>query len=89
VLFSALLFFWIAPGFGGETSLFGLLHGLGFVALCLLIWGAILRHQAPYPLLAVTLTPFGPFGSVIGIWMIEHRGWGVAAAAGREFRPGD
>ena len=76
-LFAALLFFWIAPGFEDQTSLFGLMHGLGFVALCLLIWVAVLRHEAPYPLLAATLTPVGPFGSVAGIALIEHRGWGV------------
>jgi hypothetical protein len=80
-LFAALLFFWLAPGFDSQTSLFGLMHGLGFVALALLIWVAILRHEAPYPLLAATLTPFGPFGSVVGIWLIEHKGWGVAAPA--------
>jgi hypothetical protein len=84
VLFAALLFFWIAPGFEQQTSLFGLCHGLGFVALALLIWVAILRHEAPYPLLAATLTPFGPFGSVIGIALIEHRGWGVAAPTGKQ-----
>ena len=76
-LFATLLFFWLAPGFAGETSLFGLLHGLGFVALCLLILAAVLRHEAPYPLLAATLTPVGPFGSVVGIALIERRGWGV------------
>jgi hypothetical protein len=81
VLFAALLFFWLAPGFDSQTSLFGLLHGLGFCALALLIWIAILRHEAPYTLLAATLTPFGPFGSVLGIWLIEHKGWGVAAPA--------
>jgi hypothetical protein len=53
------------------------MHGLGFVALCLLIWAAVLRREAPYPLLAATLTPAGPFGSVIGITLIERRGWGV------------
>jgi hypothetical protein len=87
-LFSALLFFWIAPGYRSETALFGLMHGLGFVALCLLIWAAILRHEAPYPLLAATLTPFGPFGSVVGIALIEHRGWGVARPQ-KEIGPGD
>jgi hypothetical protein len=55
------------------------MHGLGFVALCFLIWAAVLRHEAPYPLLAATLTPVGPFGSVAGIALIERRGWGVAA----------
>jgi len=54
------------------------MHGLGFVALCVLIWIACLRREAPYPLLAATLTPVGPFGSVAGIALIEHRGWGIA-----------
>ena len=78
VLFGALLVFWIAPGFHGETSFFGLsqpaiAHGLGFIALALLIWAAILRHEAPYTLLAATLTPVGPVGSVIAIHYIERK----------------
>ena len=77
-LFCALLFFWIAPGYEGETAVFGLAHGLGFVALCGLIWFACLRREAPWPLFAATLTPVGPLGSVIGIGLIERRGWGVA-----------
>ena len=76
-LFAALLFFWIVPGYEEQTSLFGLAHGLGYVALCALIFLAILRRQAPWPLLAATLTPAGPLGSVIGVELIERRGWGV------------
>ncbi len=73
-LFSALLLFWILPGFEEETFVFGLSHGIGFIALCVLIWIAVLRHEAPYGLLAATLTPVGPVGSVIGIAWIERRG---------------
>ncbi len=76
-LFAALLFFWLAPGFEHETFIFGLAHGLGYIALCLLILAAIIRREAPWPLLAATLTPAGPVGSVIGIELIERRGWGV------------
>jgi hypothetical protein len=76
-LFAALLFFWLAPGFEHETFIFGLAHGLGYIALCLLIAAAIVRREAPWPLLAATLTPAGPVGSVIGIELIERRGWGV------------
>ena len=36
-LFSALLFFWLAPGFEHQTFIFGLAHGIGYIALCLLI----------------------------------------------------
>jgi hypothetical protein len=76
-LFAGLLFFWLAPGYHGQTSLFGLAHGLGYIALCALIFVAIVRREAPWPLFAATLTPAGPVGSVIGIELIERRGWGV------------
>jgi hypothetical protein len=76
-LFTTLLFFWIAPGYGSETGLFGLLHGVGYLGLCALILVAVLRREAPWPLLAATLTPIGPFGTVIGIELIERRGWGI------------
>lgn len=76
-LFATLLFFWIAPGYGSQTALFGLLHGLGYLGLCALIFVAIVRRQAPWPLLAATLTPLGPVGSVVGIELIERRGWGI------------
>ena len=72
-LFTALLVAWIAPGAEHATSILGLAHGLGFIALALLIWVAILRHEAPYTLLAATLTPVGPVGSVIAIAWIERR----------------
>lgn len=72
-LFAALLFFWLAPGFEGETFAFGLSHGIGFIVLCLLVWIAVLRREAPYTLLAATVTPAGPVGSVIGIAWIERR----------------
>jgi len=72
-------FFWLAPGFETETMLFGWAHGLGFIVLCIVIWVACVRRESPYTLLAATLTPVGPVGSVIGIELIERKGWGVAA----------
>jgi hypothetical protein len=83
-LFAALLFFWLAPGFEHETFIFGMAHGLGYIALCLLILYALLKREAPWPLFAATLTPAGPVGSVIGIELIERRGWGIAPADGPE-----
>jgi len=85
-IFAALVFFWLAPGFEGETSIFGLGHGLGYVALCILIWITVMRREAPYTLLAASLTPVGPLGTVIAIELIERKGWGVAAPA--KPRPG-
>ena len=81
-LFAALLFFWIAPGYHSETSLFGLLHGVGYLALLGLIFWAVMRHEAPWPLLAASLTPVGPFGTLIGVELIERRGWGIDRTAG-------
>jgi hypothetical protein len=85
-LFTALLVFWIAPGYASETALFGLLHGIGYLGLCALIFWAIMRREAPWPLLAATLTPLGPVGAVIGIELIERRGWGIEP---RELTPRD
>jgi len=73
VLFGILLVVWLAPGLERPTFYAGLGHGIGFIALALLIWAAVLRHQAPYTLLAATLTPVGPVGSVIAIALIERK----------------
>ena len=77
-IFTGLIVFWLVPGFETETMVFGWAHGVGFVALCVVIWVAAVRREAPYTLLAATLTPVGPVGSVVGIGLIEHKGWGVA-----------
>ena len=71
-LFSGLLIVWAIPGLETETFAFGLGHGVGFIALAILIWIAVLRHEAPYYLLAATLTPVGPVGSVIAINHIDR-----------------
>ena len=80
VLFSGLLIVWAIPGLEGATFAFGLAHGLGFIALAILIWIAVLRHEAPYYLLAATLTPVGPVGSVIAISHMERKQRSTAAA---------
>jgi len=72
-LFAILLVVWLAPGLEHATFLAGLAHGIGYIGLALLIWIAVLRRQAPYTLLAATLTPVGPVGSVIAIAWIERR----------------
>jgi hypothetical protein len=72
-IFAGLIFVWLLPGLDRATFIFGLTHGIGYIVLCILIWIAILRHEAPYTLLAATLTPVGPLGSVIAIELIERR----------------
>jgi hypothetical protein len=79
-IFAVLVFFWLLPGADTETFIFGLSHGIGYILLCLVIWVAILRHEAPYTLLAATLTPVGPLGSVVAIEVIERRGAEAPAA---------
>jgi hypothetical protein len=83
-VFSGLLLFWLLPGFETATMLFGWAHGLGFIALCVVIWIACIRKEAPYTLLAATLTPVGPVGSVIGIELIERNGWGIGVPPGSQ-----
>lgn len=77
-IFAALIAFWVLPDFEMETMAFGWMHGIGFIVLCIVLWIACVKREAPYTLLAATLTPVGPLGSVIGIELIERRGWGVA-----------
>jgi hypothetical protein len=81
-LFTGLLIVWIAPGLEGPTFAFGLAHGLGFVALALLIAVAALRNEAPYTLLAATMTPVGPVGSVIALEYLERNDPGLADGPG-------
>src|SRR3954449_11873309 len=80
LVFAALLFYWLPPGYDSQTSLFGLLHGLGYLGLLGLIFWAVMRREAPWPLLAASLTPVGPFGTLIGVALIERRGWGSERA---------
>lgn len=72
-IFAGLLVVWLIPGLEGPTFWFGLAHGVGFLILCLMIWVAVLRREAPFWLLASALTPVGPVGSTIGIGVIERR----------------
>src|ERR1700710_706015 len=87
MIFLGLLFFWIAPGFETLTMVFGWAHGIGFWGLCVGVLVACVRHEAPYTLLAATLTPFGPIGSVLGIELIERKGWGIARPEGSALSP--
>jgi hypothetical protein len=72
-VFAALCVVWIAPGLSEPTLILGSAHGVGYLALLALILAAVLRHQAPYVLLAASLTPVGPLGTVIAIEWIERK----------------
>jgi hypothetical protein len=81
-VFAALLVFWLAPGFASETTIFGWAHGIGYLALLGLIFAAVVRHEAPFWLLAATFTPLGPIGSVAGLAYLDHRHHGLPHGAG-------
>ena len=70
--------------FTGVPALLVGVHVLGAVA----VWVAVLRREAPYTLLAATLTPAGPVGSVIGIAWIERKSgsWNSGARSPRRER---
>ena len=72
-IFAGLLVVWLLPGLEQPTFWFGLSHGIGFILLCVMIWIAVLRREAPFWLLASALTPVGPLGSTIGISYIERQ----------------
>lgn len=73
-VFVALLVFWLAPGFESETTVFGWAHGIGYLTLLGLIFVAVIRHEAPFWLLAATFTPLGPIGSVAGVAWLDRQG---------------
>jgi hypothetical protein len=79
-IFAGLLIVWLVPGLEQETFVFGLAHGIGYIALCILLVIAIFAREAPFWLFAATLTPVGPVGSVIGIEYIERRDRGPTPA---------
>jgi len=81
-VFGGLLVVWLLPGLERPTFFFGLAHGIGFLILCLVIWIAVLRREAPFWLLAAALTPAGPVGSTLGISYIERRQPAPEAAPG-------
>lgn len=83
-IFAALLV--VAFGHVDEQATFvlGLTHGLGFLALCALIYVACLHRAVPWPVLAsaVLLTPFG---SSVHIELIRRRE-GLGGSAGHSAR---
>jgi hypothetical protein len=79
-VFATLLVVWLVPGMKQAEFVLGLSHGLGYVALCLLILYATVRRETPWPLLAASLTPVGPFGTLVGVELIRRRKWGIDTA---------
>jgi hypothetical protein len=73
-VFTFLLFFWLAPGYDAETTVFGWCHGCLWIALSLLSIVALRRRVIPF-WLAVVVTligGIGPYAGSVG-FVIESR----------------
>jgi len=64
-IYCTLLVVWLVPGLKGPEMVFGLLHGIGWLVMCALIFAAL--HARVVPLrLAVAVTILGGIGPFIG-----------------------
>jgi hypothetical protein len=73
-VFTALLFFWLMPGFETETTVFGWMHGCLWIALSVLSIVAVRLHEIPF-WLAVVVTVVGgvgPYAGTVG-FVVESR----------------
>jgi hypothetical protein len=77
-LFTALLVVWLGGLDDHVRFVLGLTHGIGVIALCVLIYAGCVRRVFPWPLLAAAVL-LGPVGSTVGIETLHRR---RAAAAG-------
>jgi hypothetical protein len=74
-IYALLLFFWLAPGFAPETTIFGWAHGLLWIGMSLLVIVAARRGTIPF-WLAVTVAVIGgvgPFAGTVGFVVEERR----------------
>lgn len=83
-VYCTLLVVWLVPGLHGPEMVFGLLHGVGWLVMCALMFAAL--HARVVPLrLAVAVTILGGIGPFIGSSEFvreERRSTAPAAAAG-------
>ena len=83
-VYCTLLAVWLIPGLHGAEMVFGLLHGVGWLIMCALMFAAL--HARVVPLrLAVAVTILGGIGPFIGsleFVATERRSATPATAAG-------
>ncbi len=66
-VYAVLLVVWLVPGLHGLEFVFGLAHGLGWIAMCLLSIAAL--HARVISLrLAVAVAVVGAIGPFVGSW---------------------
>ncbi len=80
-IFSALLVVWIG-GFGKQPQfILGMTHGVGWIALCVLVFVGCQRRIFPWTLLAATVSPLGPLGCTAGFELLVRSRRRAAARA--------
>ena len=82
-VFTALLVFWLVPGYETETMVFGWMHGCLWIALSVLSIVAVRLHAIPF-WLAVVVTVVGGVGPYSGTagFVVESRNRRLAPAGG-------
>jgi len=80
-VFTALLFFWLMPGYETETMVFGWLHGCLWIALSVLSIVAVRLHEIPFWLAVVVAVVggVGPYAGTAG-FVVESRNRRLAPA---------
>ena len=76
VLFTTLLVVWIGGFSRHLQEVLGWTHGIGWLILCVLVYRGARRGVFPWPLVAATFSPLGPYGSTIGFEVLVRRGRG-------------
>lgn len=81
VIFAALLVVWIG-GMSQHTQLvIGWVHGVAWICLGISVAVGCRRGVFPWPLLAATVSPLGPFGSTLGIELLRRQRLGAQASS--------
>jgi hypothetical protein len=72
-VYAVLLVVWLVPGLHGAEFVFGLAHGLGWIAMCLLSIAA-LRARVISLRLAVAVSVIGAVGPFVGSYEFVREG---------------
>jgi hypothetical protein len=72
-VYTVLLVVWLVPGLHGLELVFGLAHGLGWIAMCLLSLAA-LRARVISLRLATAVAVIGAVGPFVGSWEFVREG---------------
>jgi hypothetical protein len=79
LVFTALLVVWIGGMSKHTQLLLGWVHGIAWICLSTAVAIGCRIGVFPWPLLAATVSPIGPFGSSIGLELLRRRRVGAEA----------